>query len=179
MSSCPWLRCRKKFAATTETFSRLGLIDDATARLEKLGAHKTASRFLYSATNPIGEECFRECNFLINEDFINEVAIEAGRWIDFWRDNYAFVASRVADGLRRLLQMAPLQKRRPAFTGLPPALRRAKAAADRSRDGDLRTSCLSRGEGRLSRGLGQSRRGPRIRAQYGRLPPREAEIRLS
>jgi len=99
----------EKFAATTETFSRLGLIDDATARLEKLGAHKTASRFLYSATNPIGEECFRECNFSINEDFINEVAIEAGRWIDFWRDNYAFVASRVADGLRRLLQMAPLQ----------------------------------------------------------------------
>jgi hypothetical protein len=99
----------EKFAATTETLARLGLINQATARLEKLGAHKTASRFLYSATNPIGEECFRECNFSISEDLINEVALEAASWIDFWRDNYAFVASRVADGLRRLLKEAPLQ----------------------------------------------------------------------
>lgn len=99
----------EKFAATTETLSRLRLIDEATTRLEKLGSHKTASRFLYSATNPIGEECFRECHFSISEDLINEVAIEAAPWIDFWRDNFAFVASRVADGLRRLLEEAPLE----------------------------------------------------------------------
>jgi len=98
-----------KFAATTETLARLALIDEATARLEKLGAHKTASRFLYAATNPIGEECFRACHFTISEALINEVAIDAAPWIDLWRDNYAFVASRVADGLRRLLQEAPLQ----------------------------------------------------------------------
>ena len=99
----------EKFAATTETLPRLALIDEATARLENLGAQKTASRFLYSATNAIGEECFRESNFSISETLINEVAIETAPWIDFWRDNYAFVASRVADGLRRLLQEAPLQ----------------------------------------------------------------------
>ena len=99
----------KKFARTTEALDRLSLIGEATERLEKLGAHKTATRFLYSATNPIGEECFRECNFSISDDLINEVAIEAAPWIDLWRDNYAFVASRVAEGLRGLLQGAPLQ----------------------------------------------------------------------
>ncbi len=96
-----------KFARIVEPLSRLSIIEEATERLEKLGAHKAATRFLYSATNPIGEECFRECNFSISESLINEVAIEAAPWIDLWRDNYAFVASRVAAGLRGLLEQAP------------------------------------------------------------------------
>jgi hypothetical protein len=98
-----------KFARVIEPPSRLSLIEEATERLEKLGARKAATRFLYSATNPIGEECFRECNFSIGESLINEVAIEAAPWIDLWRDNYAFVASRVAAGLRGLLEQAPQQ----------------------------------------------------------------------
>ena len=98
-----------KFAAAAGPVSRLALIEQATERLERLGAHKTANRFLYSATNPIGEECFRECNFSIGEDLINEVAREAAPWIDLWRDNYAFAASRVAAGLRDLLEQAPLE----------------------------------------------------------------------
>jgi hypothetical protein len=98
-----------KFAKATETQSRLTIVDEASERLEQLGARKDSSRFLYSAANPIGEECFRECGFSISEDLINEVALEAGPWIDLWRDNYAFVASRVAAGLRRLLEQAPLQ----------------------------------------------------------------------
>ena len=98
-----------KFARTVEPLARLAIIDEATERLEKLGAHKVATRFLYSATNPIGEECFRECHFSISEDLINEVAIDAAPWIDLWRDNYAFVASRVAAGLRGLIEQAPRQ----------------------------------------------------------------------
>ncbi|MEP6976097.1 MAG: hypothetical protein ABI787_07710, partial [Spartobacteria bacterium] len=100
----------EKFARTTEPLARLGVIEEATARLENLGAHKTATRFLYSATNPIGEECFRECNFSISEKIIDQVAIEAAPWIDLWRDNYAYAASRVAAGLRGLLTQAPLQR---------------------------------------------------------------------
>ncbi len=98
-----------KFAATADTLERVALIDEATSRLEELGAQKVASRFLYSATNPIGEECFRECNFTISERLLDEVTREAAPWIDLWRDNYAFVASRVAAGLRGLLEKAPLQ----------------------------------------------------------------------
>jgi hypothetical protein len=98
-----------KFTAAIEPLSRLSIIEEATERLEKLGARKAATRFLYSATNPIGEECFRECNFSIGESLINEVALEAAPWIDLWRDNYAFVAIRVAAGLRGLLEQAPQQ----------------------------------------------------------------------
>lgn len=111
-----WLEALQPLAALAGTFggaaepmSRLALIEEATKRLETLGAHKTATRFLYSATNPIGEECFRETNFSISEDLINEVARDAAPWIDLWRDNYAFVASRVAAGLRGLLESARLQ----------------------------------------------------------------------
>ena len=93
--------------------------------MENLGAHKAATRFLYSATNPIGEECFRESKFTISEKLINEVATEAAPWIDLWRDNYAFVAGRVAAGLRSLLEQGPLQN---GALPLPAFLRRCAEA---------------------------------------------------
>src|SRR5437588_257285 len=83
-------------------------MEDARQKLQSLGASPaTADRFLYSASNPIGEECFRECGFTIGEDLVNEVARDAAPWIDLWRDCYAFVASRVSAGLRGGLEKAP------------------------------------------------------------------------
>jgi len=99
-----------KFAQVEETSSRAEIMEEARRQLQNLGtARDTPDRFLYSAANPIGEECFRECHFTIGEDLINEVTAEAEPWIDLWRDNYAFVASRVAAGLRALFEKAPLQ----------------------------------------------------------------------
>ena len=97
------------FAKSADANSRAKIMDEARRQLENLGAARAASsRFLYSATNPIGEECFRECHFSIGDELINEVVTEAEPWIDLWRDNYAFVASRVAAGLRALFEKAPL-----------------------------------------------------------------------
>jgi hypothetical protein len=99
-----------KFAGTGDLEDRRQILEDANSRLKALGAErKSGERFLYSAVNPIGEECFRESGFQINEDLINEVAIEAEPWIDLWRDSYAFIASRVADGLRGVLKKMPNQ----------------------------------------------------------------------
>jgi hypothetical protein len=99
-----------KFAQAFETMPRAEIMDEARRQLQDLGtARDTGDRFLYSASNPIGEECFRECHFSIGEDLINQVATDAEPWIDLWRDNYAFVASRVAAGLRALFEKAPLQ----------------------------------------------------------------------
>jgi len=99
-----------RFAQASETVTRAEVMDEARRQLQNLGAaRETSDRFLYSAANPIGEECFRECNFSIGEGLINEVTTEAEPWIDLWRDNYAFVASRVAGGLRTLFEKAPLQ----------------------------------------------------------------------
>ena len=110
-----WLECLqpiaalpRKFAGTEETAARIQIIEEADERLQRLGAlPKTGTRFLYSAANPIGEECFRECGFTIGEDLVGEVARDAAPWIDLWRDSYAFVASRVAAGLRGILEKAP------------------------------------------------------------------------
>src|SRR5437588_9224064 len=83
-------------------------MQDARQKLQSLGAAPaTADRFLYSASNPIGEECFRECGFTISEDLVTEVARDAEPWIDLWRDSYAFIASRVSAGLRGILEKAP------------------------------------------------------------------------
>jgi hypothetical protein len=97
-----------KFAEAPSTAARAEIMDDARRQLQNLGAARTGSdRFLYSAANPIGEECFRECGFTIGEDLVGEVVRDAAPWIDLWRDTYAFVASRVAVGLRGILEKAP------------------------------------------------------------------------
>ena len=52
------------------------------------------------------KQCFRECHFEINERLIDEVAVQTEPWIDLWRDSYAFIASRVAAGLRGIMEKA-------------------------------------------------------------------------
>ena len=116
-----------RFARASETVSRVQIMGEACERLEQLGtARKTSDRFLYSATNPICEECFRECRFSINESLIDEIAIEAAPWIDFWRDNYAFVAGRVAAGLRQVLDKMSIKKK--SAVPLPAFLRACETA---------------------------------------------------
>jgi len=101
----PIVALSHKFTQTTDTVARMQIMNDARERLQSLGsARVTSDRFLYSAVNPIGEECFRETHFTISEELINEVATDAAPWIDLWRDCYAFIASRVAEGLRGLLE---------------------------------------------------------------------------
>ena len=97
----------KKFAAAHKTEERRSILAEATSHLQLLGANgRESNRFLYSARNPIGEECFRECGFVIGRQLIDEVTLDAAPWIDLWRDSYAFVASRVAAGLRRVFERA-------------------------------------------------------------------------
>ena len=116
-----------KFARVSETVSRVQIMDEAGEHLEQLGtARKASGRFLYAATNPICEECFRECGFSIGENLIDEIAIDAAPWIDFWRDNYAFVASRVATGLRQVLDTMSIQQN--AAVALPAFLRVCETA---------------------------------------------------
>ena len=92
------------FSGTTEPNQRQQILSAARAQLSQLGAErKPGQRSLYAAVNPIAEECFRDCEFEINEAMLDEVVTDAEPWIDFWRDNYAFVASRVAAGLRMVL----------------------------------------------------------------------------
>ncbi|MEY2546959.1 MAG: hypothetical protein QOG48_2076 [Verrucomicrobiota bacterium] len=96
-----------KFAAALDTQDRQSILDDASEKLRSLGAEKlSGDRSLYAATNPIGEECFRECNFEISAPLLDEVATQAEPWIDLWRDTYAFVASRVAETLRHIMEKA-------------------------------------------------------------------------
>ena len=94
-----------KLMAAPKTEIRQSILDETRTRLQSIGAQpKQTDRFLYAATNPICEECFRKCHFEIGHDLIDEVAVQAEPWIDFWRDNYAFVASRVALALRGVLK---------------------------------------------------------------------------
>ncbi|MEP7014764.1 MAG: hypothetical protein ABI925_04930 [Verrucomicrobiota bacterium] len=99
-----------KFTAAARAKDRQEILNTARTQLQSLGIErKTGERSLYSASNPIGEECFRDCGFSIADNLINEVAVEAAPWIDLWRDSYAFMASRVAAGLRNVVEKMPTQ----------------------------------------------------------------------
>jgi hypothetical protein len=98
-----------RFAAAETISARLEVMNDARERLRELGATAGATqRFLYAATNPIAEECARDCDFQLGRGIADELARDAAPWIDLWRDTYAFVASRVAAGLRTFLETAPM-----------------------------------------------------------------------
>ncbi|HVF73010.1 MAG TPA: hypothetical protein VM940_15510 [Chthoniobacterales bacterium] len=100
------------FGKTTDPEARRALMASVRDELTAIGwVRGESDRFLYSASNPIGEECFRTCNFSISEELIQEVADEAAPWINFWRDSYAFIASRVAGGLRQILETFSPEKR--------------------------------------------------------------------
>lgn len=100
------------FGRTSDPGTRRSLMTSARDELNAIaGARKETDRFLYSAANPIGEECFRTCNFSISEELVREVADDATPWIDLWRDSYAFIASRVAAGLRQILEISVPDKR--------------------------------------------------------------------
>jgi len=97
-----------RFAKNSTTEARFEVMDEAREALRQLGvARGVSDRFLYSAANPIGEDCFRKTNFAINPAMLAEVSEQAAPWIDLWRDCYAFIADRVSAGLRRLLKSSP------------------------------------------------------------------------
>jgi len=101
------LEFRDKFIATTKVADRQSILAQTETCLQSAGAvSKQADRFLYAASNPIGEECFRESHFEISERLIDEVAVQAEPWIDLWRDSYAFIASRVSGTLRGIMEKA-------------------------------------------------------------------------
>ena len=104
----PLATLRTKFASTTDSSTRGEIMQQARRRLGEIGVvAQSSQRFLYNASNPIGEDCSLVSHFSISEKMIDEVAREAEPWIDLWRDAYAYIASRVAAGLRSLLQTTP------------------------------------------------------------------------
>lgn len=106
----PIAAAAKNFAAATDSVTRIQIMQQARERLDQLGAQqKVLNRSLYSAPNPIGEDCFRETRFVIAEAMTDRFIEHAEPWIDFWRDCYALIADRVAGGLRRLMRSAPIQ----------------------------------------------------------------------
>ncbi len=94
-----------QFRNARDPATRARIMEEVQTRLDEIGTHRSGGRrTLYAATNPIGEECLREANLVVSRNLLDEVAIDAAPWINLWRDVYAFVASRVAAGLRGVFE---------------------------------------------------------------------------
>jgi hypothetical protein len=106
----PLAACAQKFRETSGVVCRTEIMQHVSCRLRELGAATQLSRRnLYNAANPIGEDCSSDAVFRIGREMLDEVANEAAPWIDLWRDGYAYIASRVAAGLRGLFKTAPVK----------------------------------------------------------------------
>lgn len=99
----------KQFATTSDLPARAALMSKARRLLGDLGSNQTGGRSLYAATNPVAEECFRDCDFHLNHAMTDGLTPQIEPWLDLWRDTYAYVASRVAAGLRDLMETAPMR----------------------------------------------------------------------
>ncbi len=98
----------EQFAATTDYTARATIMSTARHLLHDLAPPQAGGqRSLYAASNSIVEECARDGRFVISEKIADDLARDAAPWFDLWRDTYAYVASRVAVGLRGLLASAP------------------------------------------------------------------------
>ena len=100
----------ERFVETPDVHARSEIMSEAGQRLNALGIeHHSSHRHLYAAANPIAEECARGREVIVPEPLLEQFITDAEPWIDFWRDTYAFVAHRVAAGLRRFLESTPRQ----------------------------------------------------------------------
>ncbi|MFL6583719.1 MAG: hypothetical protein ACJ8KU_04305 [Chthoniobacterales bacterium] len=99
----PLAQLKAQFA-DADVNQRSTCMREARERLRQLGAARSVTgRALYAATNPIAEECARDCRVVLPQKMADELAHEAEPWIDLWRDCYAFVAHRVSNALRMFL----------------------------------------------------------------------------
>jgi len=115
------------FERETDAGRRRALMQRVRTILADLGAPEAAApqRTLYRASNPVGEECVRDCTFVLGGDAAREVAADAAPWLDLWRDVFAFAAHRANARLSALHAAAG-----PRAGGVPlPAFLRAAEAA--------------------------------------------------
>jgi hypothetical protein len=114
------------FSRETTPAWRREIVRRARALLAEIGAQGAApQRTLYRASNPILEECARDCGFVLGGDLAREVTEGAAPWLDLWRDTVAFVAHRTNEKLRALhASLAP----KGGAVPLPAFLRAADAA---------------------------------------------------
>lgn len=110
-----------RFAKVTSITERFAVMHETRERLDAIGIErKQTKRSLYSASNPILEECLGDGLAIINEKMFDDLARDSEPWLDLWRDTYAYVASQVNTGLRRLFKSAPVKN---AAVSLPAFLR--------------------------------------------------------
>lgn len=112
-------RLPREFAAADEPTARRALMEQARRALTEMGGGlRGPKRTLYTASNPIAEECHRDCNLVLGGDLAEQLAADVGPWLDLWRDVIGYVCLHVNEHLSRLYQSAPAGSRRSLATFL-------------------------------------------------------------
>jgi hypothetical protein len=111
---------------------RRAVIARFRAALAELGvAERDRGRTLYSAGNPISENCFRECGIELGAREVDRLIADASPWFDLFHDAYALAVARAFDRYREVAAAAPRHAGRLSYAAL--------VAFARTRDLDLET----------------------------------------
>lgn len=98
----------ERFAVELSPDARRGFMEEVRARAQSLsGGLETTERRLGAATNPIGEECVREGDVILDDAVIGVFLEDAAPWFDLWSSAVCHVSSRVAESLRELFHRTP------------------------------------------------------------------------
>ncbi len=106
---------------TEELAARRAAIDRVRQLVQSVGATlPQRTRKLYSAFNPIVEECARECNLVVGRRHFEQFERDARPWLDLWMDTYSLAAASAFAPLVELYRTAPRRDGEvslPAFLG--------------------------------------------------------------
>ncbi len=123
--------------AEADVDERRAIIGEVEVTLRGLrdghAAEADRGRVLYAATNVIGEECLRTCNFTLGGDVAARFEAEAAPWLDLFTDTASHAWQHVS---RRMLQLHEGAPRRDGIVPLLAFLRHAdQAGVPLGRDG--------------------------------------------
>ncbi len=167
----------EQFAATQESAARTVIMATAQNLLDDLGPRQVgAQRSLYAASNPIAEECARDCSFCYRRSHYRRSGARCGPVVRPLA-RYLCLCGVTGRGWSAWpVGFGANSKRRRAVAGFSGALRRQPDAAHRAGHGCPRASRVSGSEAGLSRNDQQPRASGGVGAHRGRLRLRAAEI---
>ena len=115
----------RTFAREVEPAARARVASEVVARVEALGAAAPSrAGILYAATNPIIEDCYRECRLALGAETVDTLLRDGAPWFDLFRDVYSLAMTRAYHCLRPLYLDAPRHRGRLSLAAFLPFLAR-------------------------------------------------------
>jgi hypothetical protein len=109
----------ERFGAEPEAGARRAIVGELQSRIESVGVGRRApDRMLYSAKNPINENCHLDGAVTIGARAVDAMLAQTAPWIELYRDATALAAMRAYHSIHELVAAAPRRNGRLDYSTL-------------------------------------------------------------